>query len=61
MTIAISLDVLQAGIITTRTHAMLTLAGLVTTALAGPLLARSGLRGREPPAERAAASAVNVG
>ena len=43
MTIAISLDVLQAGIITTRTHALLTLVGLVTTAVAGPLLARSGL------------------
>jgi Kef-type K+ transport system membrane component KefB len=43
MTIAISLDVLQAGIITTRTHALLTLIGLVTTVVAGPLLARSGL------------------
>jgi len=42
MTIAISLDVLQAQIITTRTHALLTLVGLVTTLLAGPLLARSG-------------------
>ncbi len=45
MTIAISLDVLQAGIVTTRTHALLTLVGLVTTVVAGPLLARSGLRG----------------
>ena len=44
MTIAISLDVLQAGIVTTRTHALLTLVGLVTTVVAGPLLARSGLR-----------------
>jgi Kef-type K+ transport system membrane component KefB len=61
MTIAISLDVLQAGIITTRAHAMLTLAGLVTTALAGPLLARSGLGGREPPAEGAAGAVVKVG
>jgi Kef-type K+ transport system membrane component KefB len=43
MTIAVSLDVLQAGIITTRTHAMLTLVGIVTTVTAGPLLARSGL------------------
>jgi Kef-type K+ transport system membrane component KefB len=43
MTIAVSLDVLQAGIITTRTHALLTLAGLVTTLVAGPLLAASGL------------------
>ena len=42
MTIAISLDVLQAGIVTPRTHAMLTLIGLVTTLLAGPLLARAG-------------------
>jgi Kef-type K+ transport system membrane component KefB len=42
MTIAISLDVLHAGIITTRTHALMTLAGLVTTLLAGPLLVRSG-------------------
>jgi Kef-type K+ transport system membrane component KefB len=42
MTIAISLDVLHAGIITTRTHALMTLAGLLTTLLAGPLLARSG-------------------
>jgi Kef-type K+ transport system membrane component KefB len=41
MTIAISLDVLHEGIITTRTHAMLTLVGLVTTMLAGPLLAAS--------------------
>ncbi|MDX6680686.1 MAG: hypothetical protein QOG94_725 [Solirubrobacteraceae bacterium] len=43
MTVAISLDVLHAGIITTRTHALLTLAGLVTTLVAGPLLAASGL------------------
>ncbi len=42
MTIAISLDVLHAGIITPRTHALMTLVGLVTTLLAGPLLARSG-------------------
>lgn len=47
MTIAISLDVLQAGIITTRTHALMTLAGIVTTLLAGPLLASSGLEGVE--------------
>ncbi len=44
MTIAISLDLLHAGIITTRTHALMTLVGLVTTLIAGPLLARSGLR-----------------
>jgi Kef-type K+ transport system membrane component KefB len=46
MTLAISLDVLQAGIITSRTHALLTLAGLVTTLVAGPLLAASGLSRR---------------
>ena len=42
MTIAVSLDLLHAGLVTTRTHALLTLVGLVTTLLAGPLLARSG-------------------
>ena len=46
MTLAISLDVLQAQIITSRTHALLTLAGLVTTLVAGPLLAGSGLSRR---------------
>ena len=48
MTIAVSLDVLHAGIVTTRTHAMLTLVGVVTTMLAGPLLAaaRQGAAGR---------------
>jgi Kef-type K+ transport system membrane component KefB len=44
MTIAISLDLLQAGIVTTRTHALLTLSGLLTTLVAGPLLSASGLR-----------------
>jgi Kef-type K+ transport system membrane component KefB len=53
MTIAISLDVLRAGIITTRTHALLTLVGLVTTVLAGPLLTRSGLRAAAQPAPAA--------
>jgi Kef-type K+ transport system membrane component KefB len=43
MTIAISLDLLHAGIVTTRTHALMTLVGVVTTLVAGPLLARSGL------------------
>ena len=43
MTIAISLDLVQAGIFTTRTHALMTLVGLVTALLAGPLLARSRL------------------
>ena len=58
MTIAISLDVLHAGIVTTRTHALLTLAGLVTTLVAGPLLAASGLApgAGEAPAEDVAAA-----
>ena len=57
MTIAISLDVLQAGIVTTKTHALLTLAGLLTTLIAGPLLAASGLRreGAAAPGEEAGA------
>lgn len=37
-TIAISLDVLNAGVISTRTHAALTLIGLLTTVITGPLL-----------------------
>ena len=41
MTIAISLDVLQAGVIGLRLHATLTLVGLVSTVVAGPLLARA--------------------
>lgn len=41
MTIAISLEVLQAGVISPRMHAALTLVGLVTTVIAGPLLRRS--------------------
>jgi Kef-type K+ transport system membrane component KefB len=41
MTIAISLDELDAGIISTRLHATFTLTGLLTTIIAGPLLARS--------------------
>jgi Kef-type K+ transport system membrane component KefB len=49
MTIAISLDFLHAGIITTRTHALMTLVGLVTTLLSGPLLARSGVRAEDSP------------
>ncbi len=43
MTIAISLDELDAGIISTRLHATLTLTGLLTTMIAGPLLSRSSL------------------
>lgn len=54
MTIAVSLDVLQAGIITTRTHAMLTLVGIVTTLTAGPLLARCGLQATRDRARVAA-------
>ena len=49
MTIAVSLEVLHAGIITTRTHAMMTLVGLVTTLLAGPLLTASRARLAEGP------------
>ena len=56
MTIAISLDVLQAGIVTTKTHALLTLTGLLTTLIAGPLLAASGLRRADTaPADEAGA------
>ena len=45
MTIAISLDVLHAGITTPRTHALLTLAGLVTTLLAAArAVARAAIR-----------------
>lgn len=46
MTIAISLDVLDGGLISTRTHAALTLVGLVTTVLTGPLVGRAGARPR---------------
>jgi Kef-type K+ transport system membrane component KefB len=49
MTVAVSLDLLRAGIVTTRTHALMMLVGLVTTLLAGPLLARSGLGAQERP------------
>ena len=41
MTIAISLDVLDAHVIDARLHATLTLVGLVSTIAAGPLLPRS--------------------
>lgn len=41
MTIAISLDALKGGLISTRMHAALTLLGLVTTVIAGPLLRRA--------------------
>ncbi|MEA2131401.1 MAG: hypothetical protein QOJ85_4292, partial [Solirubrobacteraceae bacterium] len=41
MTIAISLNVLDAGVIDARMHATLTLVGLLTTVVAGPLLPRT--------------------
>lgn len=41
MTIAISLNVLDAGVIDARMHATLTLVGLATTVAAGPLLPRT--------------------
>lgn len=44
MTIAVSLEQLHGGVITMRTHAALTLIGLVSTVIAGPLLARARLR-----------------
>lgn len=52
MTIAISLDVLDARVIDARMHATLTLIGLVSTIAAGPLLPRAwnGRRGGAPPA-----------
>ncbi|HUR85242.1 MAG TPA: cation:proton antiporter [Solirubrobacteraceae bacterium] len=41
MTIAVSLDILEAHLIDARMHAALTLLGLVTTIVAGPLLPRA--------------------
>ena len=41
LTIAISLDVLDARVIDARLHATLTLVGLVSTIAAGPLLPRT--------------------
>lgn len=55
MTIAISLDVLDAGIIDARMHATLTLVGLVSTIAAGPLLPRAWNR-RRPEAPGYSAS-----
>lgn len=55
MTIAISLDVLDAGVIDGRMHATLTLVGLVSTIAAGPLLPRGWNRHRcETPAPSSA-------
>jgi K+:H+ antiporter len=48
MTIAISLDLLEAHVIGARLHATLTLIGLLTTIVAGPLLPRSEGRRRSP-------------
>lgn len=56
MTIAISLNVLDAGVIDARMHATLTLVGLLTTVVAGPLLPRTWHR--RPPR---AATDVPVG
>ncbi|HTN22375.1 MAG TPA: cation:proton antiporter [Solirubrobacteraceae bacterium] len=55
MTIAISLELLNARIIDARLHATLTLVGLVSTIAAGPLLPRSWIRAADPvtPATRA--------
>jgi Kef-type K+ transport system membrane component KefB len=44
MTIAVSLAVLDDGLITTRMHSALTLAGLLTTIVVGPLLGRPASR-----------------
>lgn len=55
MTIAISLEQLHAGVITTRTHAALTLIGLVSTVIVGPLLARARLPGDTRAAAASAA------
>lgn len=49
ITVAISLDGLQAGVVSTQTHALLTLVGLVTTVAAGPLLDRARPRARTRP------------
>jgi Kef-type K+ transport system membrane component KefB len=56
MTIAISLDALDAGVIDARTHATLTLVGLVSTIVVGPLLPRTWTR-RGAPREPAPATA----
>ena len=61
MTIAISLDLLHAGIVTTRTHALMTLVGLVTTLIAGPLLARSGVRAEDAAPGAGAQPLVTAG
>jgi Kef-type K+ transport system membrane component KefB len=52
MTIAISLNVLDAGVIDARTHATLTLVGLLTTLVAGALLPRTWQR-RSPEPQQA--------
>ncbi len=64
MTLAISLAVLDAGVIDGRMHATLTLVGLVTTLAAGPLLPRSWhgkLAHASPPGDPAPARAPHDG
>ena len=66
MTIAISLDVLQAGVIGPRLHATLTLVGLISTIVAGPLACRAPASAEAPvggarrPLHRPAGSAPYV-
>jgi Kef-type K+ transport system membrane component KefB len=57
MTIAISLDLLEAHVIGARMHATLTLIGLVTTLAAGPLLPR---RSRAPQPRSPATAPVGA-
>jgi Kef-type K+ transport system membrane component KefB len=58
MTVAISLDMLDAHLIGARMHATLTLIGLVTTIVVGPLLPRARRRSRAPTSRQAATIAV---
>ena len=64
MTIAISLDLLEAHVIGARMHATLTMIGLVTTIAAGPLLprarTRTRTRSRRLPPRRWAGAAGDV-
>ncbi len=52
MTVAISLEALDAGIIDARLHATLTLVGLVSTVAAGPLLPRTWIGAAKPAGDR---------
>lgn len=58
MTIAISLDLLEAHVIGARMHATLTLIGLVTTLVAGPLLPRRSRAAQPRSPARAPAGAA---